>query len=242
MPKYAMVIDLQSCVGCGACSIACKNENNLTEGVFWSNKITETSGTFPNVRYHYIPTLCNHCTDAPCVRGCPTQAMHKIDNGITMHDPKKCIGCRYCMFNCPYGVIYFNWQKPFKFWRDDKPVINGCTASPRELVQKVNNGTATPYYNPEREATLPGMRPKGVVEKCTFCDHRIKRGELPYCVEACPTNARIFGDLEKPDSEIKFLLGKFRPFRLKEGLGTEPNVYYIRSFNPATYKSTKGGI
>jgi len=242
MPKYAMVIDLQNCVGCGACSIACKNENNLTEGIFWSNKITETSGTFPNVRYHYIPTLCNHCTDAPCVRGCPTQAMHKIDSGITMHNPKKCIGCRYCMFNCPYGVIYFNWQKPFTFWRDDKSVINGCTPSPRELVQKVNNGTATPYYNPEREATLPGMRPKGVVEKCTFCDHRIKRSELPYCVEACPTNARVFGDLEQPNSEVNFLLGKFRPFRLKEGLGTEPNVYYIRSFNPATYKSTKGGI
>ena len=242
MPKYAMVIDLQSCVGCGACSIACKNENNLSEGVFWSSKITETSGTFPNVRYHYTPTLCNHCEDAPCVRGCPTQAMHKLDNGIVMHDPKKCIGCRYCMFNCPYGVISFNWEKPFKFWRDDTPVIKGCTASPRELVQKVNNGTATPYYNPEREATLPGMRPKGVVEKCTFCDHRIKNGELPYCVEACPADARIFGDLDKRDSEVNFLLGKFRPFRLREALGTEPNVYYIRSFNPATYKSTKGGV
>ena len=242
MPKYAMVIDLQSCVGCGACSIACKNENNLTEGVFWSNKITETSGTFPNVRYHYLPTLCNHCTDAPCVRGCPTQAMHKLDNGITMHDPKKCIGCRYCMFNCPYGVIYFNWEKPFKFWRDDTTVIKDCTASPRELVQKVNNGRATPYYNPERAATLPGMRSKGVVEKCTFCDHRIKQGELPYCVEACPANARIFGDLEKPNSEVNFLLGKFRPFRLKERLGTRPNVYYIRNFNPAAYERTKGGV
>ena len=242
MPKYAMVIDLQSCVGCGACSIACKNENNLSEGIFWSSKITETSGTFPNVRYHYTPTLCNHCEDAPCVRGCPTQAMHKLDNGITMHDPKKCIGCRYCMFNCPYGVISFNWEKPFKFWRDDTAVIKGCTASPREFVQKVNNGTATPYYNPEREATLPGARPKGVVEKCTFCDHRVKNGELPYCVEACPADARIFGDLEKRDSEVNFLLGKFRPFRLREGLGTEPNVYYIRSFNPAAYKSTKGGV
>ncbi|MDH3929895.1 MAG: 4Fe-4S dicluster domain-containing protein, partial [Deltaproteobacteria bacterium] len=69
-----------------------------------------------------------------------------------------------------------------------------------------------------------------------------KNEELPYCVEACPANARIFGDLEKRDSEVNFLLGKFRPFRLKEGLGTEPNVYYIRSFNPAAYKSTKGGV
>ena len=136
MPKYAMVIDLQSCVGCGACSIACKNENNLSEGIFWSSKITETAGTFPDVRYHYIPTLCNHCEDAPCVRGCPTQAMHKLDNGITMHDPKKCIGCRYCMFNCPYEVIYFNWQKPHKFWRDSKPVIQGCTGSPQSSSKR----------------------------------------------------------------------------------------------------------
>ena len=111
MPRYAMVIDLQRCVGCGSCSISCRNENNVTEGIYWSHKITETSGIFPNVRYHYLPTLCNHCTNAPCVTGCPTQAMHKLDNGITMHDPKKCIGCRYCMINCPYGVIYFNWKK-----------------------------------------------------------------------------------------------------------------------------------
>ena len=242
MPKYAMVIDLQSCVGCGACSIACKNENNLTEGIFWSSKITETVGTFPDVRYHYTPTLCNHCEDAPCVRGCPTTAMHKLDNGITMHDTKKCIGCRYCMYNCPYGVISFNWEKPFKFWREDNAVIKGCTVSPRELVQKVNNGTATPYYNPARAETLEGSRPKGVVEKCTFCDHRVKRGELPYCVEACPANARIFGDLENGTHEIKFLLGKFRPMRLKEHLGTEPKVYYIRNFNPAAYDRTKGGV
>jgi molybdopterin-containing oxidoreductase family iron-sulfur binding subunit len=242
MPKYAMVIDLQSCVGCGACSIACKNENNLTEGIFWSSKITETVGTFPNVRYHYTPTLCNHCEDAPCVRGCPTQAMHKLDNGITMHDTKKCIGCRYCMYNCPYGVISFNWEKPFKFWQDDEPIIKGCTPSPQEVVRKVNNGTATPYYNPARAETLAGSRPKGVVEKCTFCDHRVKRGELPYCVEACPANARVFGDLENGTHEIKFLLGKFRPMRLKEHLGTEPKVYYIRNFNPAAYDRTKGGV
>ena len=242
MPKYAMVIDLQSCVGCGACSIACKNENNLTEGIFWSSKITETVGTFPDVRYHYTPTLCNHCEDAPCVRGCPTTAMHKLDNGITMHDTKKCIGCRYCMYNCPYGVISFNWEKPFKFWQDDEPIIKGCTPSPQEVVRKVNNGTATPYYNPARAETLEGSRPKGVVEKCTFCDHRVKRGELPYCVEACPANARVFGDLENGTHEIKFLLGKFRPMRLKEHLGTEPKVYYIRNFNPAAYDRTKGGV
>ena len=242
MPRYVMVIDSQRCVGCGSCSIACRTENNVPEGVYWSHKITETSGTFPNVRYHYLPTLCNHCTDAPCVQGCPTKAMHKLDNGITMHDPKKCIGCRYCMHNCPYGVIYFNWRSPHKFWRDKSALIQGATTSPFELTRKVNSGHSTPYHNPDREDTLPGTRPKGVVEKCTFCDHRIKKGKRPYCVEACPADARIFGDLERPDSQVSRLLGKFRPYRLKERLGTKPAVYYIRNFNPANYVSSKGGI
>lgn len=242
MPKYAMVIDLQSCVGCGACSIACRTENNVPDGIYWSNKITETYGTFPNVRYHYIPTLCNHCTDAPCAKGCPTKAMHKLKNGITMHNPRKCIGCRYCMYNCPYEVIYFNWEAPHKYWKTSQATIEGGSSSPLEMLSKVNHGKKIPYSNPERADTLPETRPKGVVEKCTFCDHRLRQGKIPFCVEACPADARIFGDLDNPNSKVNQLLGKFKPFRLKERLGTRPNVYYIRSFNPARYERTKGGI
>ena len=241
MPRYAMVIDLQRCTGCAACSISCKNENNVPDGIYWSNKITETSGTFPNVRYHYMPTLCNHCKNAPCVRGCPTKAMHKQANGITMHDPKKCIGCKYCEFNCPYGVVYFNWSNPHKNWKENTAVIKGVTSSPKEVAQKAG-GKILPYYNPEREDTLPGIRPKGVVEKCTFCDHRVKRGKLPRCVEACPSDARVFGDIKDPNSKVSQLLGKFRPFRLREQIGTEPHVFYIRNFNPANYQPSKGGI
>jgi molybdopterin-containing oxidoreductase family iron-sulfur binding subunit len=236
-----MVIDLQRCVGCGACIIACNNENNLQEGVVWSSKINRTVGTFPNVRYDYVPTLCNHCANAPCVGACPTEAMHKAEGGITMIDTDKCIGCRYCMAICPYGVIFFNREEPHKFWRDEEVLIPGATSSAAEVTAEVG-GTVIPYYNPDREATLPGIRPKGVVEKCTFCDHRVAEGELPYCVEACPANARIFGDLDDPDSEVNQLLGKFQPFRLREDLGTEPKVYYIRSFNPGGYQSTKGGV
>lgn len=241
MPRYAMVIDLQRCVGCGACSIACRSENNVPEGIYWSNKITETVGTFPNVRHHYIPTLCNHCEYAPCVRGCPTKAMHKLDNGITMHDPKKCIGCKYCEFNCPYGVIYFNWKEPHQFWKNNNALFKGGTSSPREEAEKIG-AEKIPYFNPERGATLPANRPKGVVEKCTFCDHRVRKGLLPSCVEACPANARIFGDIKDPDSDVAKLLGKFRPFRLREQLGTDPHVFYIRDFNPAQYRPTKGGV
>ena len=241
MSRYAMVIDLQRCVGCSSCSISCRTENNVSEGIYWSHKITETSGTFPNVRFHYIPTLCNHCEDAPCARGCPTNAMHKLDNGITMHDPKKCIGCRYCMINCPYGVIYFNWKDPHSFWKGKKTVLEGGTSSPVEENAKAG-GKIMPYYNPEREETLSGIRARGVVEKCTFCDHRLKKGKLPRCVESCPADARIFGDLDDPKSEINKLLGKFRPFRLKESLGTKPKVFYIRDFSSASYPQTKGGI
>ena len=111
MPRYAMVIDLQRCVGCGGCSIACRNENNVSDGIYWSDKITETYGVFPNVRYHYIPTLCNHCDNAPCVRGCPTKAMYKLKNGITMHDPRKCIGCSFGSYTETAGWKHAHHQR-----------------------------------------------------------------------------------------------------------------------------------
>jgi molybdopterin-containing oxidoreductase family iron-sulfur binding subunit len=158
--------------------------------------------------------------------------MHKQEDNITMHDHEKCIGCRYCMIACPYGVIYFNDREAHHFWRSNIPTIEGGTPSPKEVTEKVN-GEVLPYYNPARAETYAGIRPTGVVEKCTFCDHRVTKGELPYCVVACPSEARIFGDLDDPNSNVNHLLGKFQPIRLKEELGTEPNVFYIRRFNPS---------
>ena len=241
--RLAMVIDLQRCVGCGACIIACKSENNIKQDVVWASRISRTVGQFPNVRYEYIPTLCNHCERAPCVDGCPTTAMHKAGGNITMHDPDKCIGCRYCIINCPYGVIHFNEEEEHLFWHDDKPLVAGGTPSPAEVSQKVG-GRVLPYYNPARELSKSGtgIRRRGIVEKCTFCDHRVVKGELPYCVEACPANARVFGDLNDPNSEVNQILGKFSSWRLKEDLGTMPKVFYVRSFNPGTYNGTKGSV
>lgn len=231
--RLAMVIDLQKCTGCGACTIVCKNENNVQDGILWANKISKTTGKFPNVRYDYLPTLCNHCEKAPCVKVCPTQAMHKDENGITMHDTEKCVGCRYCMVACPYKVISYNGEKPHKFWRNKEPLMAGTT-SPNELNEKVG-GNVIPYYNPERAKTYAGIRPKNVVEKCTFCDHLTTNGKEPRCVERCPAKARIFGDLNEPKSKLLTLLGKYTPFRLKENLGTEPKVFYIRNYNPGKY-------
>lgn len=110
--------------------------------------------------------------------------------------------------------------------------------------QKKAKGNKIPYYNPDKEKFRKGsgLRTKGIVEKCTFCDHRINNKKLPYCVERCPANARIFGDLNNPDSKVNQILGKFKSQRLKEHLGTKPKVFYVRDFNPSTYSKSKGSI
>ncbi|MBW8016455.1 MAG: 4Fe-4S dicluster domain-containing protein [Planctomycetes bacterium] len=241
--RLAMVIDLQRCTGCGGCILSCKSENNVQSGIAWSNKKSRTVGKYPNVRFEYIPTLCNQCENAPCVKGCPTKAMHKGYGNITMHAPKKCIGCRTCLAMCPYGVISMHTRKPHAYWKSEDALIKGCTASPKELVEKVK-GNVIPNYNDAREKSTPGsgLRYKGIVEKCTLCDHRVTKGLLPHCVMSCPADARVMGDLNDPNSAASKLLSKYRPWRLKEHLGTEPKVFYVREFNPGATKKTKGSV
>lgn len=227
--QYAMVIDLHRCVGCGGCDIACKSENNVPDEFHWSNHIIETVGRFPNVRYRHIPTLCNHCGSAPCVHNCPTTAMHKTADGLTLHDPDKCIGCAACKIACPYDVIYRNNTAPHRRFREDaEPAIPDCTSTGKEVAEKA--GTPIPYYNPDREKTYEGVRYKGIVEKCTFCDHRITEGEEPWCVVACPARARIFGDMNDPDSPPRKALAKHTRRVLQPEKGTQCNVYYIREY------------
>ena len=144
------------------------------------------------------------------------------------------------MARCPYGAISFNWEEPDQFWQEEIPLIENVTASPKEVAETA--GKNHPYHNPEGDEIYARTRPKGVVEKCNFCDHRIQNGKLPYCVEACPANARIVGDLDDPNSDVSKILGQVQAFRLREELGTEPKVFYVRGFNPGSYEATKGEI
>lgn len=230
--KYVMVIDQQNCVGCGGCILACKAENNTPADINWCDKITSTRGTFPNVSFEYISTMCNHCDNAPCVTACPTQAMYKNEFGLTLHNPDKCIGCKACMVNCPYGVISFNWQAPHREWQDESSLLAEGTFSPKGMLTTAG-GEGSPHANPERGVSYPVLRGHGTVEKCTFCDHRLANGLEPACVEACPPRARIVGDIDDSESEVSKLIRRYNGKPLRPELGMDAKVFYIRSYSPA---------
>jgi len=231
MAKYGMLIDLHKCVGCGGCDLACKTENNTPDGINWASHTVETHGTFPTVKYTHTPTMCNHCEDAPCVRACPTEAMYKDKNGITLHDPSICIGCKSCVLADPYDVISYNEETGFIEWAyDDSTLVKGCTTSKKELSDKTNS--PFPSFNVETGKNgYEAIRQKGTVEKCTFCNHRVDEGLLPHCVISCPADARVFGDLDDDTSTITSLLNEFKPEVLKPEKGTKPKVFYIRDYN-----------
>ena len=162
--------------------------------------------TFPGQEHKFMPedikqkpflVLCNHCQNPSCVRVCPTKAMFKRKDGIVMHDPHRCIGCKYCMAACPYGAISYNLNNP-------------------RLAENLQE-----YVNPE----FP-TRAIGVVEKCTFCFERLAKGLKPACVEAS-NGALVFGDVDDPASQIRKLLATKYTIRRKPELGEEPNIYYI---------------
>ena len=234
---------------CGCCTVTCKAENNTQarakgQTFNWSDIISREEGKFPNPTYTAIPVLCNHCSDAPCVKACPVQpkAMFKTEDGITMHNDERCIGCRRCQKACPYSAMDVDKEKaeysvisanisteaPHAAYRDTKAMIAGCTSSGAEVAKAA--GAAPPYHHKYSHPDYENIRKKGVVEKCIFCAHRLKQGLEPYCVEICPSQARIFGDLNDPSSEPAKLLKKYKPMRLKEEKKAKPNVAYVRAF------------
>ena len=198
---YAMGIKVDRCIGCGRCVDACKKENSVPDYPFYTRTwieryvTTEDGDTIvdsPNggkdgfktqatdkkvLKTYFVPKLCNQCQKPPCVQVCPVGATYKTDDGVILVDPQYCIGCRYCIQACPYGMRYFN----------------------------------------------PTTR---VVDKCTFCYHRIVKGLAPACVEVCPTQARVFGDLKVKASRVRQFVRFNKIFVLKPDLNTEPKVYY----------------
>ncbi len=233
MTKYAMVVDLERCQGCRACMEACKVENNTTEGVFWMYVFRFEEGEFPDTRMTFLPRPCMHCDNAPCVKVCPVGARYRREDGVVLTDFERCIGCRYCELACPYGVNYFNWDRPSKHqyrqnWDDsDLAALTGGVFPPWK------NPDLDEPAGPERRMTAGGGHHKGVMEKCTFCVHRLDKGLLPACVTTCPVAALIFGDVDDSQSPVSKYLREHGHFRLLEETGTEPSVFYVGGQPPA---------
>lgn len=212
--KYVMVIDLKKCLGCKTCTIACNKENSVLSTRTWNIVLDTIKGNYPNFKRSFLPRPCMHCEKHPCVDVCPTGASHEKEEwGIVLVDHRKCIGCRTCITACPYEARVFNWKSPEKM----------LTENPVVPVRRI-----------------------GVVEKCTFCIHKIEEAHKkglqvgttrterdnqkvvsPACVRECVGNARYFGDLNDPNSEVYELLKKNKYRRLAEEAHTEPNVYYL---------------
>ncbi len=207
---YGMVIDQKKCIGCHACSVACKSENRTPPGVSYNVVMEEEFGRFPYVRRTFLSRPCMQCDDPPCVEVCPVGATWKRpEDGIVVVDYEACIGCRYCMAACPYGARYFDFGE---YYNPDELQAYETAPSPEYDKGFVREGQKSPIGN---------------VRKCHFCLHRLEQGLQPACVETCLGHARYFGDLNDPESEVSKLIAQNEFVRLKEDLGTEPSVYYL---------------
>jgi molybdopterin-containing oxidoreductase family iron-sulfur binding subunit len=222
--QWGMVIDLDRCTGCGACVVACQAENNIAlvdkqrfsqgRNMHWLRIERYWEGEFPNVRARFLPMLCQHCNDAPCEPVCPVYASYHTTEGLNGQVYNRCVGTRYCANNCPYAVRVFNFLNPD--W-------------PEPLTDQLNPDVT--------------IRSRGVMEKCTFCIQRIRRGKetakqekrevqdgeiKPACAQTCPPGAMVFGNLADPESTVSRLARSPRRFRLFEDLGTESSVIYLK--------------
>lgn len=204
MTKLAIAINPDRCIGCQTCANACKMQNNVPMGMLWNRVITEgcdsvngAEGVFPNLSRRFLPLACQHCENPACQKVCPTGATYKDEMGRVEIDYDKCIGCRMCMAACPYNARTFNWAEPV---RDSE----------------FNYG----------DARVP-VRARGVMEKCTLCKERTDDGDAPMCVMCCPAKARVFGDLDDPNSEISRLKRERTVRILLEDKGTRPQVFYF---------------
>lgn len=201
--RLGMIIDTRRCYGCLACVVACKAANATPPGHFRCKVKIGEKGKFPNSTQTFLPTLCNHCEDAPCIRVCPTGASYRDKDGVVRVDADKCIGCQMCMNACPYDARSFYTDPNPSYWKDE-----GHGPDEYEKLR----------YK-EHKFNMP--------DKCDFCADRRAQGLPPACVATCAGRARIFGDLDDPNSEIAKMMKKYNPKPLNPELKTKPRVFYI---------------
>jgi tetrathionate reductase subunit B len=213
-PRWGFMIDLDNCIGCKACAVACKTEFEVPLGVFRSSVKELDEGTFPNVKRSHLPWLCNHCENPVCISDCPVdeveakfawpdgtvekymkRATYKRPDGIVLVDKHRCVGCGACVDLCPYEVR---------------------------------------FLNPAKKTTSLDAVSDHPADKCTLCQHRLDAGLVPACVNTCQANARIIGDLNDPNSNISKLLKKKKTNVLLPSEGTNPKCSYV-ALNPKTF-------
>jgi molybdopterin-containing oxidoreductase family iron-sulfur binding subunit len=220
---WNMVIDLRKCIGCHACTIACISENKLPPGVIYRPVMDEESGRYPNVVRRFTPRPCMHCDNPPCTPVCPVNATYKQADGIVVIDYDRCIGCRFCIVACPYSARTFDFG--------DRYVEETLEAAGLIVGQEQAGSwerAANFEYASKHERTAKRDSPIGNARKCHFCVHRLENGMLPACVSTCIGRANYFGDANDPDSLVSELIARQGTFRLKEELGTKPQVHYLR--------------
>lgn len=207
MSRLGMLIDLSRCIGCDACTIACKAENTTPKGVLFARVLEKELPRNPKNKKVFIPILCNHCLDPPCLKSCPTRAISKRDDGIVLVNSDRCSGEGSCVVACPYGAMFLpdensgysdNDFNPFEEFRESSQDSNGNSTGRTAL-------------------------------KCTFCYHRVDKGLEPACVITCPVQCRIFGDLDDPNSKPSHYVAKKgnTPLPLLPSANTKPNVLYF---------------
>jgi molybdopterin-containing oxidoreductase family iron-sulfur binding subunit len=214
--KFVMVVDLAKCKNALKCQDACNKHHYITGQNAWLKvyKMQEDEDTAP----YWMPTMCQHCDEPACVTVCPVDATFKRKDGLVLIDNERCIGCRFCMAACPYGTRVFNWSEPDQEW----------------LMNADENHVAT--HSPEH-AGNPSQ--KSTVDKCDFCPHAVEQGDLPHCVSACPNDVFLFGDMyedtvtngSKQSFKLSKLLKDKSGYRMMEGLGTKPSVFYLPPVN-----------
>jgi molybdopterin-containing oxidoreductase family iron-sulfur binding subunit len=217
--RYGMVIDTRRCVGCRACMVACKAENKTPPGVFYTVVFDQLIEPRIDDKPLFMTKPCFHCGHPPCVDVCPVSATFKREqDGIVVVDYDRCIGCRYCMTACPYAARWFDFDENY-------PAVEEKTAYA---------GVPSPEYNQFRKREKH-QSPVGNVRKCQFCMHlqdekgayNKAEGRWPACAKTCTGHAIFFGDFLDRNSEVSQLLRERVAVRLKEELGTEPNVFYL---------------